>query len=76
MTSGHISYINSKFILLHVSSSIRTITVGTGISPVQSHRESRTITAGRELHPALKKHFNYRNKCNTIFWKNNQLFWF
>jgi len=40
-----------------ISSSIRTITVGNGISPYQSLnlRESRTITAGRELHPALKK---------------------
>ena len=42
---------------------IRTITVGIGISPIQSHislsnlllstiRESWTVTTGRELHPA------------------------
>ena len=45
-----------------LNSTIRTLTVGIGISPIQSHtrnnlsicaiRESRTITAGREFHPA------------------------
>ena len=37
-------------------SSIRTVTVGIGISPIQSLniRESRTVTAGRESHPALR----------------------
>ena len=38
------------------SSSIQTLTVGFGIPPNQSFlQESRTITAGRELRPALKK---------------------
>ena len=40
----------------HNLSSIRTVTVGIGISPIQSLsiRESRTVTAGRESHPALR----------------------
>ena len=54
---------------------IRTITVGIGISPIQSSsklllyspfEESRTITAGRELHPApsiLSQ--RYENKRKT-----------
>ncbi len=49
---------NSVFLFHNlISSSIRTLTVGNGISPYQSRikRESRTFTAGRELHPALKK---------------------
>ena len=44
--------------LMHAlfSSSIQTLTVGFGIPPNQSFlQESRTITAGRELRPALKK---------------------
>ena len=41
------------------SSLIRTLTVGSGISPDQpghsyEHRGSRTFTAGREFHPAPK----------------------
>ncbi|GAK61476.1 hypothetical protein U27_01377 [Candidatus Vecturithrix granuli] len=33
---------------------LQTLTVGSGISPNQLHCSSRTLTAGRELHPAPK----------------------
>lgn len=36
------------------SSSIRTITVGSGISPDQPPKRVADYTAGGELHPALK----------------------
>ncbi len=39
------------------SSSIQTLTVGSGFTPAQSccfQQESRTLTADREFHPALK----------------------
>ena len=50
-----------------IPSSIQTLTVGSGISPDQSqfYRESRTLTAGRELHPALKK-FQRQMYVNNI----------
>ena len=51
-----------RFPLSVLHSLIRTLTVGIGISPIQSHtrnnlsictiRESWTITTGREFHPA------------------------
>jgi len=46
-----------RYALTMFSSTIRTLTVGFGISPNQSHHrcESRAVTAGRELHPAPKK---------------------
>ena len=34
-------------------------TVGNGLPPFQSHWESRTFTADREFHPALKKHLYF-----------------
>ena len=53
---------NGQWLIAHVHSLIRTLTVGIGISPIQSFgrkwlsfstfKESRTITAGREFHPA------------------------
>ena len=56
------------------SSFIRTFTVGIGITPIQSHpRESRTITAGRELHPALKKFFCYFKHKHTSFFAENKI---
>lgn len=57
MCSGLIYYHKHRYYYLcPISSIIRTLTVGTGITPVQSPKgESRTITAGRELHPAPKK---------------------
>ena len=36
------------------SSHIRTLTVGSGITPNQPKKGSRTFTAGRESHPAPK----------------------
>ena len=54
---------NGQWLTANFYSLIRTITVGIGISPIQSHtslsnlllspiRESWTVTTGRELHPA------------------------
>ena len=43
-------------------SPIQTITVGFGISPNQPRWGSRALTAGGELHPALKVTFNIKFK--------------
>jgi hypothetical protein len=49
-----------KRVCIRNSSSIQTLTVGPGVSPDRSRlwRDSRTFTAGRGLHPALKNIFN------------------
>ncbi len=36
------------------SSSIQTLTVGTGIAPVHAPKELADCTAGGDFHPALK----------------------
>ena len=69
-----------------LNSTIRTLTVGIGISPIQSHtrnnlsictiRESRTITAGREFHPApsvLNAKVNKKNGKPKMFPVFNRL---
>lgn len=42
---------------LFLSFPIRTLTVGTGISPVQPHMRVMDFTIGREFHPAPKTLF-------------------
>ena len=71
-----------------ISSLIRTITVGYGIAPYQpplhSKSGSRTVTAGRELHPAPKNHHIFvevsivpkKRKDNGSFAQKNGLYQF
>ena len=71
-----------------ISSLIRTITVGYGIAPYQpplhSKSGSRTVTAGRELHPAPKNHHIFvevsivlkKGKDNGSFAQKNGLYRF
>lgn len=53
-------------------STIRTLTVGSGISPdlltqaFSRARRSRTITAGGELHPALRTDLNLGSEAKKV----------
>jgi len=59
----------------YFSSLIQTVTVGPGISPDQSFcKESRTITAGRELRPAPKKSAQRYALCLPYYTVNEILF--